>query len=74
MTTERAWVIDCLAQLLERDAAEISEDASLESLGWDSLCFVSFIAMVHEAQNEVIEPRELAKCKTVGAVMALVGA
>jgi acyl carrier protein len=74
MTTDKTWVINSLAELMEREPAEISDEATLESLGWDSLCFVSFIAMVHEAKNEVIEPSALAKCKTVRDTLALVGA
>jgi len=39
-------LLDGLAEILEQDRAALTEETALADLNWDSLAFVSFIAMV----------------------------
>ena len=62
-----------LEGLLEADAGALNcaiELASLEQ--WDSLAFVSFLAMADSKYGIKVAPSELRQCKSVGDLMKLV--
>ena len=62
-----------LEELLESDAGALncaSELASLEQ--WDSLAFVSFLAMADSKYGVKVAPTELRQCKTIGDLIKLV--
>ena len=62
-----------LEELLESDAGAFNcaiELASLEQ--WDSLVFVSFLAMADSKYGVKVAPTELRQCKTIGDLMKLI--
>jgi acyl carrier protein len=65
-------LLDGLAEILEQDRAALTEAAVLADLNWDSLAFVSFIGMVDSRFGVAVPPRQLAKCRTVADLAALV--
>jgi acyl carrier protein len=52
-----------LADILEIETSTISSDLDLSTLDWDSLAFVSTIALIDES---------LEKCQTVGDIEKLI--
>jgi acyl carrier protein len=68
---EQSQFYSQLAEILDTDASNLNPDAVLEALGWSSLAVVSFIAFADESFDIVLEPRKLAKCKTVGDLIQL---
>jgi acyl carrier protein len=65
--------LDGLAEVLEQDPASLTGEAVLADLNWDSLAFVSFIAMVDERFGVTVPPRDLVQCRTVADLAALAG-
>jgi len=62
-----------LEGLLEADAGALNCAIELESLEqWDSLAFVSFLAMADSKYGVKVAPTELRQCKTIGDLMKLV--
>jgi acyl carrier protein len=60
-----------LAEILDTDVSKLNPQADLESLGWSSLAVVSFIAFADENFGIIVEPRQLATCKTVDDLIQL---
>lgn len=61
-----------IENLLEVDPGSLSLDTQLIKTGkWDSLAFVSFLAIADSKFNAKVEPVELRKCLTVGDLMRL---
>jgi acyl carrier protein len=67
-------LLDGLAEILEQDRTALTEEAVLADLNWDSLAFVSFIAMVDSRFGVAVPPKQLAKCRTVADLAALMEA
>jgi len=62
-----------LEELLEADAGSLNLATPLGSLqGWDSLAFVSFLAMADEKYGTRVAPTDLRQCKSVADLMKLV--
>jgi acyl carrier protein len=62
-----------LEEMLEVDAGTLKLTAELTSIEqWDSLAFVSFLAMADSKYGIKVAPSELRQCKTVGDLMKLV--
>lgn len=62
-----------LAELLEVDPGSLNLDQSLVSTGhWDSLNFVSFLAMAHSKYGAKVAPADLRACQTLADAMKLV--
>ena len=62
-----------MEELLECDPGSLSLEQSLADTGkWDSLNFVSFLAMAHSKYNARVAPAELRACKSIGELMKLV--
>jgi len=63
-----------LDEMLELDAGTLTGGETLESLDdWDSLAVISFIAMVDEKLDLVVEGAKLAEAKTVADLLAVAG-
>lgn len=63
-----------LDEMLELAPGTLTGDEALEALeGWDSLAVISFIALVDEKLNKVVEGEKLAKAKTVADLLDLAG-
>jgi acyl carrier protein len=63
-----------IENLLEMDPGSLSLDTQLVETGkWDSLAFVSFLAIADSQFNARVEPVALRKCQTVGDLMKLIG-
>jgi len=63
-----------LDEMLELDAGTLTGGETLESLDdWDSLAVISFIAMVDEKLNLVVEGAKLAEAKTVADLLTVAG-
>ncbi len=62
-----------LDDIVDQDPGNIQGNDDLVDLeGWDSLAVMTFIAAVDENFNIILEPRELASCKTIADLMTLV--
>ena len=62
-----------MEELLEVDSGSLSADATLTSIEqWDSLAFVSFLAMADSKYSIKVAPSELRACKTIGDLLKLV--
>lgn len=63
-----------LDETLELDPGTLTGDETLDSLdSWDSLAVISFIALVDEKLEIVVEGEKLAQAKTVNDLLALAG-
>lgn len=60
-----------LAEFLMVDVASVTDDATLEELGWDSLSLLSVIGLVEEEWGIEASEAELNGCGTVGDMLAL---
>lgn len=60
-------------ELVEADAATLTLDDELESIGWDSLSNVEFIAQVDATYGVTVDAQQLADCVTLRDVAALAG-
>jgi acyl carrier protein len=64
-----------LDEILELEPGTIKGDETLESLDtWDSLAVISFIAMVDQHFEIILESKKLMQAESVGALWALVQA
>ena len=61
-----------LAEILEVEPDEVTPDFALEKDNWDSLAVVSTIALIDDVHDVMVKPEQLAACKTVGEIEALV--
>lgn len=62
-----------LAEILEVDAGELEDGFELGEL-WDSLAIVSTLALIDEVHDVAVSAEDLAECKTVGDIQALISA
>ena len=69
---EKEFLVN-LEELLEADAGTLNCTLELASLDqWDSLAFVSFIALADSKYGVKVAPSELRQCKIIGDLMKLV--
>ena len=69
----RRRFLELVNELLELAPGTITGAEKLEDLeGWNSIAFVSFIAMVDEHYQHSVSPRDLRRCQTVSDLAALV--
>jgi acyl carrier protein len=61
-----------LADILEIETSTISSDLDLSTLDWDSLAFVSTIALIDECFGIIVRGQALEKCQTVGDIEQLI--
>lgn len=62
-----------IEELLEVDTGSLKVTVELTSIEqWDSLAFVSFLAMADSKYGIKVAPSELRQCKSVGDLMKLV--
>lgn len=62
-----------LEELFESAPGSLSLDQILTDTGkWDSLNFVSFLALAHSKYGVKVEPTDLRTCQTVGDLLKLV--
>ena len=71
MSSHQEALLDLIAAeaLIERE--KLSLDAPLDSLGIDSVDFVSIMFAVEEKYNITVEDNEIARDKTLGDMIAL---
>ena len=62
-----------LAEILEVDAGELEDGFELGEL-WDSLAIVSTLALIDEVHDVAVSAADLAECKAVGDIQALISA
>jgi acyl carrier protein len=63
-----------LDEMLELTPGTLSGDEVLAEVdGWDSLAVISFIALVDEKLNLVVEGEKLARAKTVADLLDIAG-
>lgn len=67
-------LVQLVAEILEVDVSEVALTDELESLGWDSLANISFIAEVDSVAGVAIEADALADATTVADLHTLVAA
>lgn len=64
-----------LEELLEMTPGDLNAQTELAALSqWDSLAFVSFLAMADSEYGVKVAPSNLQRCKTVSDLMSLVKA
>jgi acyl carrier protein len=69
----RAEFLLQIDELLEQTPGTLQGPESLVDNNWDSLCIVSFIALVDEHFGYTVPPKQLAKCETVEDLVTLLG-
>ncbi|GEM47599.1 acyl carrier protein [Deinococcus cellulosilyticus] len=62
-----------LEEILETEPGSLKDDTDLQSVGWDSLADVSFIAAVDNKFGMTLDPNQLSKSQTVQDLLNLVG-
>jgi len=60
-----------LAEFLMVDPSEMTNDANLVELGWDSLALLSVISLAEETWGIEAEEADLNKCQTVAEMLHL---
>ena len=60
-----------LADILEVDRDELTEESKLDPDRWDSVAHLTAIAMIDESFGFTVPAAELTSCQTVGAVVTL---
>ena len=69
---EKEKKIELLAEILDVDSSEISEDMALREIGdWDSLAVLSFIVMMGEEFKKEVKGEDVKKCVTVGDALEM---
>lgn len=63
--------LQLVADILEIDAADVDLSGDLDTLGWDSLSNISFIAEIDERVGVTIDPDALADAATVADLRTL---
>ena len=63
--------LQLVADILEVDTSEVDLGGDLETLGWDSLSNISFIAEIDERVGVAVDPDALANAVTVADLRAL---
>lgn len=66
--------IEGLAEILETEVENIQQDTLLGDFAWDSLAVVSTMALVDDVYSVMLDGQALAKCQTVGDILALITA
>lgn len=61
-----------LAEILEIDVQEVSPSLDLTRMDWDSLAFISTIALVDDCFNVMLNGDSLAASQTVGDIEKLI--
>ena len=68
---DKAFLAD-MEELLAVDAGSLSLEQTLLSTGkWDSVSFVSFLAMAHSKYAALVPPAAVRNCKTFADLMKL---
>ena len=62
-----------LEDALERDPGSIQGDETLESIEWDSLAVVVFLAVVDEHLELELSAKHVNECQTVPELLTLLG-
>lgn len=60
-----------LAEFLMQDVEMVTENASLEDLGWDSLALLSVISLVEETWGIEIDEQSINNCGSVANLLDL---
>lgn len=61
-----------LAEILEIDRDEVTDELLLQDTIWDSLVVMVLIAMIDENYNVTVPAKELLQCQNVGGIVDLV--
>lgn len=61
-----------LAEVFEIDVTEISPSLDLTKMDWDSLAFISTIALVDDCFNVMLDGQSLVDCQTVADIEKLI--
>ena len=69
MTKDEA--LRLIEEAANADANTLKGEETLEAIAWDSLASVSFVGLVDERLGRQIDAKELAKCRTVPDLLAL---
>lgn len=70
----KAQFIAAVAEILEIPSQGLEGPEELEKIGnWDSLSYISFVAMVDTDFGKVVDPEKLRASKTLNDLAALVG-
>jgi len=69
---EKSRFVTDIERLLELKAGTVSSTDTLESIGWDSLAVVSFIAHVDSKYGLSVAPEKIEQAKTVDDLFAAI--
>jgi len=72
MQSYNAEFIQELAEILEIQDQEISENIFLRTGNWDSLAMLATISLIDEIYNVTVPGNQLRDCNTIGDVLRLV--
>lgn len=69
----RAAFLSLLEKMQELDPGTLQGQEPLESIHWDSLALMNFIALADESLDVTVSPAKVARCKTVNDLATLMG-
>ena len=69
MTRDQA--IRLIEEAVAADHGSVRGEETLETIAWDSMASVSFIALVDEQLGRTLDAKVVAKCKTVSDLLAI---
>ena len=61
--------LDALAEMFDRDAAELNPDTQLDDIAWDSMAMLSVIAMAKTRFGKKITGAQIREFKTVQDIL-----
>jgi acyl carrier protein len=72
MNQQRNQLLMMLDEILELAEGTLKGDELLQSLDWNSLAVIGFIALCDERFSKIISPGQIAKAKTIEDLLNLV--
>ena len=70
---EKEQFLALIDELLELDSGTLKGDEELDSVDWNSIAVIGFMALVDEHFELSVSPASVARCKTVDDLAGLLG-
>lgn len=61
-----------LAKILDIDFEQVTSERELSTCQWDSISTVQFVSTMDLLYDQVIDPKDVEACRTIGDLVALI--